>query len=30
MADDPAFEYLNIDATIIRRHQHAAGAKKAV
>lgn len=28
MADDPDFEYLIIDSTIIRAHQHAAGAKK--
>ena len=29
MADDPDFEYLILDSTIIRAHQHAAGAKKA-
>ena len=28
MADDPDFEYLIVDSTIIRAHQHAAGAKK--
>ena len=27
LADDPDFEHLMIDATIIRAHQHAAGAK---
>ena len=27
MADDPDFEYLVIDSTIVRAHQHAAGAK---
>jgi putative transposase len=26
--DDPDFEYLIIDSTIVRAHQHAAGAKK--
>lgn len=30
MADDPDFEYLIVDSTIIRAHQHAAGAKKGV
>jgi putative transposase len=30
MADDPDFEYLIIDSTIIRAHQHAAGAKKGL
>jgi len=30
MADDPDFEYLIIDSTIVRAHQHAAGAKKAL
>jgi hypothetical protein len=25
MSDDPDFEYLVIDSTIIRAHQHAAG-----
>ncbi len=30
MADDPDFEYLIIDSTIVRAHQHAAGAKKGV
>jgi transposase len=28
MADDPDFEYLIVDSTIIRAHQHAAGAQK--
>jgi putative transposase len=28
MSADPDFEYLIIDSTIIRAHQHAAGAKK--
>ena len=28
MSDDPVFEYLIVDSTIIRAHQHAAGAKK--
>jgi putative transposase len=27
LADDPDFEYVLIDATIVRAHQHAAGAK---
>jgi transposase len=27
LADDPDFEVIMIDATIIRAHQHAAGAK---
>ena len=27
LADDPDFEHVMIDATIIRAHQHAAGAK---
>lgn len=27
LADDPDFEYLIVDATIVRAHQHAAGAK---
>ena len=26
MSDDPDFEYLIVDSTIIRAHQHAAGA----
>ena len=30
MADDPDFEYLVVDSTIVRAHQHAAGAKKAL
>lgn len=30
MADDPDFEYLILDSTIIRAHQHAAGAKKGL
>lgn len=29
IAEDPDFEYVMIDATIVRAHQHAAGAKKA-
>lgn len=28
MADDPDFEYLIVDSTIIRAHQHASGAKR--
>jgi putative transposase len=28
MADDSDFEYLIVDSTIIRAHQHASGAKK--
>lgn len=28
MSGDPDFEYLIVDSTIIRAHQHAAGAKK--
>jgi len=27
LADDPDFEYLIIDSTIVRAHQHASGAK---
>lgn len=27
MADDPDFEYLIVDSTIVRAHQHAGGAK---
>ena len=27
MSDDPDFEYLIIDSTIVRAHQHAGGAK---
>jgi putative transposase len=27
LADDPDFEYLMIDSTIVRAHQHGAGAK---
>ena len=27
LADDPDFEYLIIDSTIVRAHQHAAGAR---
>ena len=30
MAEDPDFEYLILDSTIIRAHQHAAGAKKGL
>ena len=29
LVEDPDFEYLMIDATIVRAHQHAAGAKGA-
>lgn len=28
MSGDPDFEYLIIDSTIVRAHQHASGAKK--
>ena len=28
LSDDPDFEYLIVDATIVRAHQHAAGAQK--
>lgn len=28
MSDDPDFEYLIMDSTIVRAHQRAAGAKK--
>jgi putative transposase len=27
VSDDPDFEYLILDSTIVRAHQHAAGAK---
>jgi transposase len=30
MSDDPDFEYLIIDSTIVRAHQHAAGTKKGI
>jgi transposase len=30
MSDDPDFEYLIVDSTVIRAHQHAAGAKKGL
>lgn len=30
MADDPDVEYLIIDSTIVRAHQHPAGAKKGL
>ena len=30
MSDDPDFEYLIIDSTIVRAHQHAAGTKKGL
>jgi transposase len=30
MSDDPDFEYLIIDSTIVPAHRHAAGAKKGV
>jgi transposase len=29
VSDDPDFEYLILDSTIVRAHQHAAGARKA-
>jgi transposase len=29
-SDDPDFEYLFVDSTIVRAHQHAAAAKKGV
>lgn len=29
LVEDPDFEYLMIDATIVRAHQHASGAKGA-
>ena len=28
LVENPDFEYLIIDSTIVRAHQHAAGAKK--
>jgi transposase len=28
LVDDPDFEYLMIDSTIVRAHQHSAGGKK--
>ena len=28
LADDPDFEYVLVDSTIVRAHQHSAGAKK--
>lgn len=28
MSDDPDFEYLIVDSTIMRAHQHASGAQK--
>jgi putative transposase len=30
MSDDPDFEYLIVDSTIVRAHLHAAGRKKGV
>jgi transposase len=30
MSDDNDFEYLIVDSTIIRAHQHASGAKKGL
>jgi transposase len=30
MSDDPDFEYLIVDSTIVRAHQHASGAKGGV
>ena len=28
LSDDPDFEYLIVDSTIVRAHQHASGAKR--
>ena len=28
LSDDPDFEYLIVDSTIVRAHQHASGGKK--
>ena len=28
MSDDPDFEYLIVNSTVVRAHQHASGAKK--
>lgn len=28
MADDPDFEYILVDSTIVRAHQHSSGAQK--
>lgn len=28
MAEDPDFEYILVDSTIVRAHQHSAGAQK--
>jgi len=30
LVDDPDFDYLILDSTIVRAHQHAAGAKKGL
>jgi putative transposase len=30
MSDDPDFEHLIVDSTIVRAHRHAAGAKKGL
>jgi putative transposase len=30
LADDPDFEFVMMDATIVRAHQHSAGAKEPV
>ena len=30
MSDDPDFEYLIVDSTIVRAHQHASGQKKGL
>ena len=30
MSDDPDFEYFILDSTIVRAHQHAAGAKRGL
>ena len=30
LSDDPDFEYLILDSTIVRAHQHASGAKRGL
>jgi putative transposase len=30
LSDDPDFEYLIVDSTIVRAHQHASGAKRGL
>ncbi len=30
MSDDPDYEYLIVDSTILRAHQHASGAKEGL